>query len=450
MFDRVFSVATNVDTLQEKASPSKNWQKVLFKDEKGKFSREDYLKVVANSQSGVYNQITEPSMLEGRQGDIVAVVGIKVVDKNGNEVGGVAETQHNNYGYGPEGKFIAFLSNPMHGTDVFAEWEVKSARVFKQAKGGKVPSKTSLMTQIGGAFFIDKAFRGMKVSTQKRKVVDLLVAKMRHAFPSVGITSTQVEFDAIMQSNDVRTRVKDGMVIYGVTLDGNIYLNPEAVDIATPIHEFGHIWIDYLRYQALKSPKGKGAKLLEKGLALANEHSKIDEYKRKYGDTELAREELLVELMATRGETIVNQSLKSKFKEWFNAFFKYIKQNFKTSEKVTLGEIDKLTIEEFANIGLADLFGGTLLDGKFDPSKITDAMRARFSMETSDGSTMSLSDIISEARQDGYSDESIKDYLKTQGYKVAEINEAMAIQLDMFTQMPVRLFKKFSMGLKRV
>ena len=274
-------------------------------------------------------------------------------------------------------------------------------------------------------------------------MVDLLVAKMRHAFPSVGITSTEVEFDAIMQSNDVRTRVKDGMVIYGVTLDGNIYLNPEAVDIATPIHEFGHIWIDYLRYQALKSPKGKGAKLLEKGLALANEHSKIDEYKRKYGDTELAREELLVELMATRGETIVNQSLKSKFKEWFNAFFKYIKQNFKTSEKVTLGEIDKLTIEEFANIGLADLFGGTLLDGKFDPSKITDAMRARFSMETSDGSTMSLSDIISEARQDGYSDESIKDYLKTQGYKVAEINEAMAIQLDMFTQMREAFQKVF-------
>jgi hypothetical protein len=441
LFNRVFSVATNVDTLQEKASPSKNWQKVLFKDEKGKFSREDYLKVVANSQSGVYNQITEPSMLDGRQGDIVAIVGIKVVDKNGKEVGGVAETQHNNYGYGPEGKLIAFLSNPMHGTDVFAEWEVKSARVFKQGKGGKVPSKTSLMTQIGGAFFIDKAFRGMKVSmqkdsSQKRKVVDLLVAKMRHAFPSVGITSTQAEFDAIMEKDDVRTRVKDGMVVYGITLDGNIYLNPQAVDVATPIHEFGHIWIDYLRYQALKSPKGKAARLLKKGLELAKEHSKFNEYKRKYGDTELAREELLVELMATRGETIVNESLKAKFKEWFNALFKYIKQTFKTSEKVTLGEIDKLTIEEFANIGLADLFGGTLLDGKFDPSKITDAMRARFSMQTSDGSNMSLSDIITQARQEGYSDGSIKEYLKTQGYKVADINKAMAIQLDINTQMP--------------
>ena len=34
------------------------------------------------------------------------------------------------------------------------------------------------------------------------------------------------------------------------------------------------------------------------------------------------------------------------------------------------------------------------------------------------------------------SEKSIKEYLKTQGYKVAEINKAMAIQLDINTQMP--------------
>ena len=469
VFGRIFLAKSKIPN---KAKPSKKWQKELLRDSKNVV--EDFSYFVTNSDNGVRNQITEPSMLEGRQGDIVAVVGIKVLkDLNENqqkelsklksklkedpknedvqkkinqleqEAGGVAQTDHTNYGFGPEGKFIAFLSNPMHGTDVFAEWEVKSARVFKQDKAGKVPSKTNLMTQIGGAFFIDKAFRGMKVSmqkdsSQKRKVVDLLVAKMRHAFPSVGITSTQAEFDAIMESDNVRTRVKDGMVVYGITLDGNIYLNPEAVDVATPIHEFGHIWIDYLRHKALESPKGKAAKLLAKGLELAKTSNKkrYNEYKKKYGDSELAAEELLVELMATRGETIVNESLKAKFKEWFNAFFKYIKQTFKTSEKVTLTEIKELTIEEFANIGLADLFGGTLLDGKFDPSTITDAMRARFSMETSDGSNMSLSDTIANARQEGYSDRSIKDYLKTQGYKVAEINKAMAIQLDINTKMP--------------
>jgi GNAT superfamily N-acetyltransferase len=469
-FDRIFSVSKAKDI--KNVTPSKDWIKELLADSKNR--KEENQVFVANSDIGVYNQITEPSMLEGRQGDIVSIVGIKVLkDLNENqqkelsklksklkedpknedvqkkinqleqEAGGVKEAQHNNYGFGPEGKLIAFLKNPMHGTDVFAEWEVKSARVFKKDTQGKMPSKEKLLTQIGGAFFIDKAFRGMKVATQKdssqkRKVVDLLIAKMRHAFPSVGITSTKAEFDAIMEREDVRKRVRDGMVVYGVTLDGNIYLNPEAVDIATPIHEYGHIWMDYLRYQALDAPSGKAAKLLAKGIELAKTSNKkrFDEYVKKYGDPELAAEELLVELMATRGETIVNQSLKAKFTEWFNAFFKYIKDNFTTSKQIGKKQIDKLTIEEFANIGLADLFGGTLLDGKFDPSKITDAMRARFSMMTSDGSSMSIDQVISQARQEGFSDASIKEYLKKQGYKVAEINQAMAIQIDINTQMP--------------
>ena len=436
VFGRIFLAKSKIPN---KAKPSKKWQKELLRDSKNVV--EDFSYFVTNSDNGVRNQITEPSMLEGRQGDIVAVVGIKVVDKDGKEAGGVAQTDHSNYGFGPEGKFIAFLSNPMHGTDVFAEWEVKSARVFKQDKKGKVPSKKSLLTQIGGAFFIDKAFRGMKVSmqkdsSQKRKVVDLLVAKMRHAFPSVGITSTQAEFDAIMESDNVRTRVKDGMVVYGITLDGNIYLNPEAVDVATPIHEFGHIWIDYLRHQALESPKGKAAKLLKKGLELAKKDSKFKEYKKKYGDADLAAEELLVELMATRGETIVNESLKAKFKEWFNGFFKYIKENFTKSKDISSSKIKDLTINEFADIGLADLFGGTLLDGSFDPSKVTDAMRARFSMEMADGSKMSLDQLITKARQEGFSDGSIKEYLKSMGYKAAEINPAMTIQLDINTKMP--------------
>jgi hypothetical protein len=208
--------------------------------------------------------------------------------------------------------------------------------------------------------------------------------------------------------------------------------------VATPIHEFGHIWIDYLRHQALESPKGKAAKLLAKGLELAKTSNKkrYNEYKKKYGDSELAAEELLVELMATRGETIVNESLKAKFKEWFNGFFKYIKENFKTSKEIGKREIDKLTIEEFADIGLADLFGGTLLDGSFDPSKVTDAMRARFSMEMADGSKMSLDQLITQARQEGFSDGSIKEYLKSMGYKAAEINPAMTIQLDINTKMP--------------
>jgi hypothetical protein len=433
LFDRIFSVSNAKEI--KKVGPSKNWIKELLADSKSK--NEENQVFIANSDIGVYNKITEPSMREGRQGDIVSIVGVKVVDEDGNQAGGVAESDHQNYGFGPEGRFISYISNPMHGTDVFPEFEVKAARVFKVDKQGKSPSPQKVLTQIGGAFFMDKAFRGMKpLIGKKRGIVDLLVAKMRHAFPNVGITSSKADFDALMERDDVRTRVKDGMVVYGVTLDGVIYLNPDAVDLATPIHEFGHIWLDYLRYQALDRPRGKAAKLLSKGFELAKKDSRFKEYLEKYGDPDLAAEELLVELIATRGETIVNASLRAKFKEWFNAFFKYIKENFITSKDIASKKIKDLTIEEFANIGLADLFGGTLLDGKFDPSKVTDAMRARFSTKKSDGSKFTIDEIIRINREEGVSDNYIREFLKKEKYKASEINEAMAIQADINTPMP--------------
>ena len=52
------------------------------------------------------------------------------------------------------------------------------------------------------------------------------------------------------------------------------------------------------------------------------------------------------------------------------------------------------------------------------------------------GSKMSLDQLITKARQEGFSDGSIKEYLKSMGYKAAEINPAMTIQLDINTKMP--------------
>ena len=40
---------------------------------------------------------------------------------------------------------------------------------------------------------------------------------------------------------------KDGEIIYGMTMDGRIILNPDKATGATAIHEFGHIWTDMLR-----------------------------------------------------------------------------------------------------------------------------------------------------------------------------------------------------------
>ena len=173
--------------------------------------------------------------------------------------------------------------------------------------------------------------------------IDILIGKLRFAFPGVTVTNTIEEFNEIIKQGGVRTKVSKGQTILGLTTDGKIFLNPNVESLGTPIHEFGHIWIDYLRSAA--SGK-KGTALLKKGLQLVEGTQALKNAIKKYGDNALAREEALVELMATKGEGIINAAKKSKFKEWLNAAFKYIKAKFVASDKLKMKDIKSLSLED--------------------------------------------------------------------------------------------------------
>jgi len=370
----------------------------------------------------IYSSIGEPSMLKSRQGEVVSIVGIDV--KNG----GVIKVDHGNYGFGPKGKTIALIENPTHGIDVFPEWKAKASRVFKRSdsndpnKEGKYPSPENVATQTGGAFFGDSAMKGAKVFADVISDLNLLIGKLRYAFPSVSVSTTQEEFNNIINSPDVRTQVSDGKVILGLTKDGKIYLNPEMSSLQTPIHEFGHIWIDFLRSKA-SGPKGTA--FLNKGLELVKntkEHKKAIE---KYGDTEIALEEALVELMANKGATIISAAQRSNFLSWMNGVFKYIQQKFTTFDvtfknKDKVSEIiSKLTLDEFINIGLADLFSGKELSTKFDPGLSESAFKARMSAITD------INEIVKIGLDNGISIDSITKVLKDKNFNEKEISLAV-------------------------
>jgi hypothetical protein len=358
----------------------------------------------------IYSSIGEPSMLKSKQGEVVSVVGIDV--KNG----GVISVDHGNYGFGPKGKTIALIENPTHGIDVFPEWKAKSSRVFKKDKAGKVPSPESVATQTGGAFFTDKAMRGAKVFADVISDINLLIGKIRFAFPSVSVSTTQQEFDNIINSPDVRTQVSDGKIILGLTKDGKIYLNPAMSSLQTPIHEFGHIWIDFLRS---KDSGKKGTDLLSKGLDLirdTKEHKKAIE---KYGNTEIALEEALVELMANKGATIIDAAKRSKFKSWMNATFKYIQDKFTTFKDLDASKISKIKLDDFINIGLADLFSGKEVSAKFAPELSESAFKARMSAITD------INEIVKIGLDNGISIDSITKVLKDKNFNEKEISLAV-------------------------
>ena len=163
------------------------------------------------------------------------IVGIDVLNPE------VIEVDHANYGYGPKGRIVQLVSNPMHGVDVFPEWKSKTTRIHKKDKKGKFPDSGKVKTQTGGSFFADKIFRGAKLIVGNMSKQDVLIGKLRAAFPSVYVAKSKEEFDYIMSRKDVRSRVVEGNTVLGMTIDGKIYLNPEDNTLETPIHEFGHI-----------------------------------------------------------------------------------------------------------------------------------------------------------------------------------------------------------------
>lgn len=369
----------------------------------------------------IYSSIGEPSMLKSRQGEVVSVVGIDV--KNG----GVISVDHGNYGFGPKGKTIALIENPTHGIDVFPEWKAKASRVFKKDKAGKVPSPESVATQTGGAFFTDKAMRGAKVFADVISDINLLIGKIRFAFPSVSVSTTQEEFNNIINSPDVRTQVSDGKVILGLTKGGKIYLNPEMSSLQTPIHEFGHIWIDFLRS---KESGKKGTDFLNRGLDLVRntkEHKKAIE---KYGDTEIALEEALVELMANKGATIIDAAKKSKFKSWMNAVFKYIQDKFTTFKDLDASRISKIKLDDFINTGLADLFSGKEVSAKFAPELSESSFKARMSAITD------INEIVKIGLDNGISEEAITKVLKDKNFNEKEISKAILKFKEQIIELP--------------
>jgi hypothetical protein len=387
----------------------------------------------------IYNDISEPSMMKTPKGNVVSVVGIDVLN------GGVIPVEHGNYGFGPKGQIIALISNPKHGLDVFPEWKAKATRVFKENKKGEIPSEQKIGDEVGGAFFIDKAFRGAKVSMDTNDI-ELLSAKLRFAFPDVTVSNSKDEFDRVLQEEGVRTKESEGKVILGMTKDGKIYLNPESDSLATPIHEFGHIWIDFLRSNA--SGK-KGNALLSKGLSLVEGTKALQQAIDKYGDNDLAREEALVELIATKGETIINESKKKQFKNWLNALFKYVKNFFVTSEEIFKDKkfneyLDKMSLDDFINIGLADLFKGEALSPKF---KAKEAGKGAAELRFRVGDN--VQNFINKARDNGYSDSAIKNVLIRNGVTKEDVETALGKYKKELNEVIAKAKEKYDLSIER-
>ena len=257
-----------------------------------------------------------------------------------------------------------------------------------------------------------------------------MLAFMNKAFPSVNISSTQEAFNNVISRDDVRQYTRDGQVYYGVTVDGDIWINPEVHNnqselFNTSIHEFGHVWTNYLQTTE------KGQQIYRKGAELVQQTALYKRQLKKFnGDATKAVNETMAIMIANKGENIADASLLSKFTNWLQGMWTYIKTQFKMSKDLTTTEIENMTLDKFLGTALADIFSGKEI-------KLTDKQLIQLkNPEVMFSSTDSIIDIVNKGRQQGISDASIKSVLQSRGFKAKDINEAMKIKVDENVTLP--------------
>ena len=392
--------------------------------------------------------ITEPQLSNIPQRSIIALQGINVLTQPENGI----ETNHLNYPVGPKGKTIGILEQPVSLVDTFPEaYRLAMAGLTKEEGKQKTVSKSKAKKSKGELIEGELAPSSVgTILTQKLGVqyglpglefigalannnmnnFTKLNAFMNISFPSVSISTESSTFNNVIESEGVKKYLKGDEVIYGVTVDGDIYVNPDVHNsqsalFNTSIHEMGHVWTDYL--QTTK----KGKAIYEQGIKLVEQ---TEEYKKQLknfnGNKAQAANETMAILIGNKGQTIADGAVKSKFSEWLLGMWNYIKSQFKMSKDLSAEEIQNMNLDTFLGTALADIFAGKeikLSDKQLKNLKNPDAAFSK---------TDSMRSIIDKGRANGFSDASIKQVLKGRGFKVADIRDAMEVKVDAFTQLP--------------
>ena len=406
--------------------------------------------------------ITEPTLENVPQRHIIALAGVDVLNP---EI--IKNVDHPNYKYGLKGKTIGILENPVSITRAFpqAYQNAVAGLVVEEQKGKVITEKqreratkeerkampevgelapssveSILMQTVGVQIGLPGLeFVGAIAKNNLSDVVKL-ISFMNVAFPAVNISTDMNTFNNVIEGDGVRVYLKGDEIIYGVTVDGDVYINPDVHNnksevFNTAIHEMGHVWTDYLQTSK------KGREIYSKGIELVKQDPEYQkQLKRFNGDSQKAANETLAILIGNKGQTIADASLNSKFTEWLLGMWKYIKSQFTQTKYFTEEQIQNLTLDKFIGAALADIFAGKeikLTDAQLKQLKNPDAA---FSMG------LSMDAIIERGRANGFSDASIREVLKSRGFNAADINQALEYKVDLFTTMP-REFERIEGGI---
>ena len=235
------------------------------------------------------------------------------------------------------------------------------------------PKKNPGVRNDGSAHIVEYYYDAIKLRKADGKPLAEIVRSIKQALYSGEYTDTT----GLAQRQEVNESPADnirGGIVYGATVDGKIYLNGNALNPETPIHEYTHIWD--------AACQKKNPELWQRGVELMKQTPMWNEVKndpnyadlqtdyeiasevhsRLTGSDGTARMERMVSEARKNGAEATAEAvnLRERLKKWLSDFWYWLKD---TMTPWTKEEAKRVSLEDFINMPLKDLAQRTYLNG---------------------------------------------------------------------------------------
>jgi len=359
--------------------------------------------------------------------------------------------EHRNYPIYIRGEVVAMLSdtvpfwavnkNILSTIDAKIDGLIETKTTEAERSKGAADTKPTTAKQARGAAMRKASMTSgssFVVQESSKTNYEKFISKLTKSFPNTEVVTDQQEFDNLVSDLSAKKLMTKNQKVYGAVYNGKLYLNPALENYDTPVHEFGHLWLNTAKELAPDTYK-KGLSLVE-GTEYESDVRNSKAYKKVIkqmiadGATETEiNEYILEEALATaignKGDSFASAAQKKNFRAWLNELFDFIKKLTGIS-KLTPEQIQDLSLDEFTDAVVVDLLSENKAFENAETAVLSDSLQL---MTTSNSS---MTDIINMSRDKGFSDASIKQVLKGRGFKIADITAAMEVNVDAFTQLP--------------
>ena len=408
----------------------------------------------------------EPAIKGAPMGAMLSI--LEITDENGNRITDEADIDkaivsreqaikeglpiHENYPFYIRGKHKALINDTApfwnYMPDALDKIDLKIAGVIRTAtkrdKEGRVLEDRQTTSREARAS-AQRAGTMSSATAQRVSAPDVtqyekFVNMVSKSFPSINVVTNETEFSQFRDDIYARQMITKDQKVYGAVRGNTLYINPDLQNFNTPIHEFGHIWINTIK-EEVADTYNTGISLIkgsvyEKRIRDSKQYTKVVKEMKKNGfsDAEVDSyilEEALATAIGDKGEAYVKASTLQKFRQWLQNLYDFIKTKLGISQ-YSAEEIENLSLDEFTEAVAVDILKGEPL---FEESQVKTIDELQLQLEDSN-----IYEIIRVARNNGFPDSVIEKFLQKKGFKKKEIAEAKKINVNALQELPASFY----------